>query len=137
MRYFTIEEANSILPQIKLLVEEIKEKREKLYEIIENYEMELEEKNDELEIMFFKTQIKEMNDNINELIEIIESFGIFVKGLDPFLIDFPAQYNEKTIYLCWREDEEEIEYWHGVDEGFAGRKHISLLTDTSKNKYKI
>ncbi len=137
MRYFTIEEANSILPQIKLLVEEIKEKREKLYDVIENYEMEIEEKNYELEVMYLKTEIKEMNDNINELIEIIESFGIFVKGLDPFLVDFPAEYNGKTIYLCWREDEDEIEYWHDIGEGFAGRKHISLLTDTTKNKHKI
>ncbi len=137
MRYFTIEEANSILPQIKLLVEEIKEKREKLYDVIEDYELELEEKNDELEVMYLKTEIKEMNDNINELIEIIESFGIFVKGLDPFLVDFPAQYNGKDIYLCWREDEDEIEYWHSIDEGFAGRKHISLLIDKTKDKFKI
>ncbi|NPA53632.1 MAG: DUF2203 domain-containing protein, partial [Aquificae bacterium] len=71
------------------------------------------------------------------LIEIIESFGIFVKGLDPFLIDFPAQYNGKNIYLCWREDEEEVEYWHSIDEGFAGRKHISLLIDKTKDKFKI
>ncbi len=137
MKYFTIEEANSILPQIKLLVEEIKEKREKLYDVIENYEIEIEEKNDELEVMYLKTEIKEMNDNINELIEIIESFGIFVKGLDPFLVDFPAHYNGKDIYLCWREDEDEIEYWHSIDEGFAGRKHISLLTDKTKDKFKI
>ncbi len=137
MRYFTLDEANSILPQIKLLVDEIKEKREKLYEVIEQYEIETEEKNDELEIMYLKTQIKEMNENINELIEIIESFGIYVKGLDPFLVDFPAKHNGEDIYLCWREDEETIEYWHGINEGFAGRKHVSLLNETNQNKYKI
>ena len=37
VKYFTLKEANSILPQIKLLVDEIKEKREKLYEIIDKY----------------------------------------------------------------------------------------------------
>lgn len=130
MKYFTISEANSILPQIKLLVDEIKEKREKLYKNLDSYEEELENSNDELEIMYLKTEINEMNNEINELIEIIESFGAFVKGIDPFLIDFPAVYNGEEIYLCWREGENRIEYWHKVSEGFAGRKHISLLQGT-------
>ncbi|NPA52815.1 MAG: DUF2203 domain-containing protein [Aquificae bacterium] len=132
MKYFTIYEANNILPQIKLLVDEIKEKREKLYEIIDKYETYVEmvdEQNDKdkLEIMLLKTEIKTLNEDINELIEIIESFGATVKGIDPFLIDFPAEHNGMPIYLCWKEGEEKIEYWHGIHEGFAGRKHISEL----------
>ncbi|WP_456384260.1 DUF2203 family protein [Persephonella sp.] len=134
MKYFTLNEANSILPQIKLLVDEIREKREKLYKVIENYEEEIEGQNDELEVMFLKTEINETNEEINELIDIIESFGAHVKGIDPFLVDFPALHNGEEIYLCWQEGESCIEYWHRVSEGFAGRKHVSLLTDTSESK---
>ncbi|WP_457642452.1 DUF2203 family protein [Persephonella sp.] len=138
MKHFTLEEANSILPQIKLLVDEIRDKREKLYNVIESYEDEIENQNDELEIMYLKTEITMMNEEINELIDIIESFGAYVKGLDPFLVDFPSEHKGEEIYLCWQEGEERIEYWHRVSEGFAGRKHISLLSDqTDKDKNKL
>ncbi len=141
MKYFTLKEANSILPQIKLLVDEVKEKREKLYEIIDKYEtysenLEFNEPSDKdtLELMFLKTEIKTLNEDINELIDIIESFGVMVKGIDPFLVDFPAENNGVPIYLCWKEGEEKIEYWHGIHEGFAGRKHVSEL---EKNRRKV
>ncbi|ACO04510.1 MAG TPA: DUF2203 domain-containing protein [Persephonella sp.] len=138
MKYFSLHEANSILPQIKLLVDEIKDKRDKLYNVIESYEEEIENQNDELEIMYLKTEITMMNDEINELIDIIESFGAYVKGLDPFLVDFPSEYNGEQIYLCWQEGEEQIEYWHKASEGFAGRKHISLLSEqTGKDKNRL
>ncbi len=133
MKFFTLREANSLLPQIKLLVDEIKEKRKKLYYALDRYEDEIEGRNDKLEVMFYKTEIDTYNKEINELIEIIESFGVMVKGIDPFLVDFPSEYNGEKILLCWKEDEEKIEYWHGLYEGFAGRKHVSEIEDQLNN----
>ena len=133
-KVFTLKEAKAVLPQIKLLVDEIVEKRENFYEKIEKYEDEERDRNDELELMYLKTEIVSLNQEINELIEIIESFGAYVKSLDPMLIDFPSVHKGKPIFLCWEEGEETIEYWHGVDEGYKGRKHISLLTEESKTK---
>ncbi len=133
MKLFSIKEANSLLPQIKLIVDEIKEKRNKLYYAIDKFEEENESRKDKLELMFYKTEIDMYNKEINELIEIIESFGVMVKGIDPFLIDFPAEYNGEKILLCWKEDEDKIEYWHGLYEGFAGRKHISEIEDQLNN----
>ena len=137
MRHFTLKEANEILPQIKLLVEEIKEKRSKLYSLIEKYEEESEGRKDQLEIMFIKTEIDQLNKEISELIDIIESFGAVVKGIDPFLVDFPSEHKGQLIWLCWKEDEEKIEYWHGFSEGFAGRKPISELKeeDLTENNF--
>ncbi len=138
MKYFTLYEANNILPQIKILVDEIKEKREKLYEVIDKYETYTEmgeiNEREKLEVMYLKTEIKMLNEDINELIDIIESFGVMVKGVDPFLIDFPSEHNGVPIYFCWKEGEEKIEYWHGIHEGFSGRKHIS---DLGKNKRRV
>jgi len=136
MRHFTLKEANSVLPQIKLLVEEIKEKRNTLYSLIERYEEETETRKDQLELMFLKTEIDQLNKEMSELIEIIESFGAVVKGIDPFLVDFPSEHKGQLIWLCWKEDEEQIEYWHGFSEGFAGRKPISQLEeDLTKNNF--
>jgi hypothetical protein len=47
-----------------------------------------------------------------------------VKDLDIGLIDFPTLFHGVEVYLCWKLDEPAIEFWHGVDEGFRGRKAI-------------
>ncbi len=128
MKYFTLDEANNILPQIKLLVEEIVEKRTKLYEEMDKFEnMDENGTDDILETMYLKSSIKQLNKEITELIEIIESFGAMVKGLDPFLVDFPSEHKGNPILLCWKEGEEKIEFWHDLNSGFMGRKPISEL----------
>lgn len=54
----------------------------------------------------------------------IEDLGVLVKDLDVGLIDFPTLYKGQEVYLCWRMDEGDIDFWHGTQEGFAGRKLI-------------
>ncbi len=62
---------------------------------------------------------------MQEAMEQIEESGCVVKDLDIGLIDFPAMLGEQQVYLCWKLGEPRIEYWHGVHEGFAGRKAIN------------
>jgi hypothetical protein len=50
--------------------------------------------------------------------------GALVKDLDDGLVDFPARRGAEEILLCWRLGEEEIAFWHGLDEGFSGRKPL-------------
>ena len=133
MKHFSIKEANNLLPKIKFIVDEIKEKREYLYNTIEQYEKQVDNKNDILETMYLKTIIKLTNEEISRLIEIIEDFGVLVKGLDPFLIDFPYEYKGESVLLCWKEGEEKITHWHRIYEGFKGRKPISELEVKGKN----
>jgi hypothetical protein len=54
----------------------------------------------------------------------IEDLGVLVKDLDVGLIDFPTLYRGQEVYLCYRMDETDIDFWHGTQEGFAGRKLI-------------
>ena len=54
----------------------------------------------------------------------IEDLGVLVKDLDVWLIDFPTLYRGQEVYLCYRMDETDIDFWHGTQEGFAGRKLI-------------
>ena len=49
---------------------------------------------------------------------------IQVKDIDRGLLDFPALLGEKEIFLCWEQDEEDVEFWHDLDAGFAGREHL-------------
>jgi hypothetical protein len=61
---------------------------------------------------------------LKDAIEQIQSFGCLIKDLDIGLIDFPSLYRGEEVYLCWKLGEDGINFWHGVSEGFGGRKPI-------------
>lgn len=54
----------------------------------------------------------------------IEEMGVQVKDLEVGLIDFPTLFRGEEVLLCWRFGEEKIEHWHGLTEGFRGRRPI-------------
>jgi len=56
--------------------------------------------------------------------ERINARGAEIKSLEEGLLDFPSERAGEEILLCWKLGEDEIRYWHGVDEGFAGRKPL-------------
>jgi len=61
---------------------------------------------------------------LKEAIESIQQTGCVVKDLDTGLIDFPTVFRGREVYLCWKLGEASIGFWHGTEEGFAGRKPI-------------
>jgi len=61
---------------------------------------------------------------LKQAIERIHESGCLVKDLDIGLIDFPTLLRGEEVYLCWRLGESGIRFWHGVSEGFRGRKEI-------------
>ena len=60
------------------------------------------------------------------VVDEITSHGAQVKDLDTGLIDFPALHHGVTVLLCWQLGEEEIAWWHRVDDGFEGRRPLPL-----------
>ena len=61
---------------------------------------------------------------LKQSVEKIHGFGCLIKDLDIGLVDFPTLLNGREVYLCWKLGEPAIDYWHGTDEGFRGRKRI-------------
>jgi hypothetical protein len=57
-------------------------------------------------------------------VERLEEIGVVLKDLDTGLVDFPAVRRGEDVLLCWRVGEAEVGFWHGLDEGFAGRKPV-------------
>jgi hypothetical protein len=58
------------------------------------------------------------------IIEQVQELGCVIKDLDMGLVDFLTSFQGRDVYLCWKIGEPSIAYWHGIDEGFAGRKAI-------------
>jgi hypothetical protein len=64
--------------------------------------------------------------SVGKCADLIDAAGAQIKSLEEGLLDFPALRGDEVVLLCWKLGEEEIAYWHGVDEGFAGRKPLPL-----------
>jgi len=52
--------------------------------------------------------------------------GVVMKGLDQGLLDFPSKRFDQEVWLCWKDGETEIKFWHEKDSGFNGRKPVSV-----------
>ena len=62
----------------------------------------------------------------------IDAMGVQVKDLDIGLLDFPCEVDGEVVLLCWKLGEKSITHWHGVSEGFAGRKRIDARIAKAK-----
>ncbi|HUX10536.1 MAG TPA: DUF2203 domain-containing protein [Terriglobia bacterium] len=71
-----------------------------------------------------KAERDQASERIVETITKIQETGCLVKDIDEGLIDFPSLIEGEEAFLCWKLGEERIEYWHGLEDGFAGRKRL-------------
>ena len=123
--HFTLLEANKLLAEIKPMIEEMVELKKILDD--KHYDIYTHE--------FFggvgpngTGKFPEEMEKLVEIIKIVSSKGILVKGIDTGIIDFPCiRRNGEEVYLCWMPGEDEISYWHRIPDGFQGRKNIEEL----------
>jgi hypothetical protein len=129
-RYFTPEEANSVLPAVKALAERMVMHRAALAAAEKEYARFLGVIGGNggglqpSEFAEVQSRVEEEATGIARCIEGIQELGGIVKDLDQGLVDFLAEREGEDVLLCWRVGEEEIGYWHGLEEGFAGRKPL-------------
>ena len=130
-RYFTLQQAEKLLPEVEsalreaiLLKEELQQAEQQLQAFTERVMM---LGGMDLDRGAFLEQRAKREANalrLKELIEKIQEFGCLVKDLDTGLIDFPTMFHGKEVYLCWKLGEAGIAYWHQVEDGFRGRQLI-------------
>ena len=70
---------------------------------------------------------------VQQAVDKIQETGCVVKDVDEGLVDFPSLRDGQEVYLCWKLGEERIAYWHGIEEGFAGRKPLDESTQEDEN----
>jgi len=63
---------------------------------------------------------------LSACIDLVNDAGVQIKSLEEGLLDFPARRGDEDVLLCWKLGEDEVAYWHGLEEGFAGRKPLPL-----------
>lgn len=62
--------------------------------------------------------------DLGEILRDLAAREILIKDLDRGLVDFPALLDGREVFLCWEEDEADVEHWHDLDTGFAGRERL-------------
>jgi len=130
VRHFTPEEANAELEHVRPLVEQLVAERKEHSLALERQE-ELEGKIrgngggiPPAQLAEATAEVDAVARRLAKLVDEIAGHGAEVKDLDTGLIDFPALRNGETVLLCWRLGEDEIGWYHGLDDGFAGRRPL-------------
>lgn len=129
-RRFTPKEANDELREIRPLVEELVSHRREQHRL-EGERLELTAKIagngggiDAQAISGLEQAEQRERIEIARCVNEIHGRGAIVKDVDEGLVDFPALRHGEEILLCWRLGEDEVAHWHGLEEGFAGRKQL-------------
>ena len=124
--FYTPDKANEFLPEIKRRFNLIIGYRNQIV-IIQNELNNISSKEYSFKLFFEKKiQLNKTITLLYKQIEEIEELGILIKSLDEGLIDFPSIRFNEEVWLCWNIKEEKIKFWHGKNEGFIGRKPLSI-----------
>lgn len=129
--YFTLDQATVLLPFVKQCMQTIQSTKKDIVllvteleingEVIEEFVTKTDLPPEKLQ---YKQRLDELGDRITVCLDELQEKGVVVKDLDQGLVDFLSRINGEDVYLCWKLGEPEIQHWHRVDEGFAGRKSL-------------
>jgi hypothetical protein len=130
-RRFTLPEAESLLPAVEKNIREalsVKMQYQEAEEFLQSLAQRVMLMGgvvlDREGIRDMRAQRDKSGERLKAVLEELQEIGCLVKDLDTGLVDFPTLFRGEEVYLCWKLGETGITYWHGVSEGFTGRKPI-------------
>ncbi len=118
LKYFTPTEAKKTLPLVKKIVRDILNDTFEIRAISESLGGRIEESH----------EVKQLIYNVDSYMRELEEIGCSYKdwNFQIGLVDFPAIIDGNEVLLCWRSDEEDILFYHGINDGYSGRKPIPI-----------
>src|SRR4030095_13790805 len=122
-RIFTLAEAQSLLPRLRSLLKEISVE----WDHARALNPEVQKARDKAQFdgySKFGVEYVESVSHLTSLIHQIKDMGVLLKDADKGLCDFPYVRQGRVVYLCWQLGEEQIQYWHDIESGFAGREPL-------------
>jgi hypothetical protein len=120
--HYTLEEARALLPQVRAWLKRLNEFRQEL----ERYDKRLSSlmnPGHDVGGDLVNTWIRTLA-GMQEVLAEFQRREIQIKDLERGLVDFPAIIGGREVFLCWELDEEDIEFWHDLDGGYAGRERL-------------
>jgi hypothetical protein len=122
-RYFTLQEANNTLNSVRVWMDEIQSIRQEILKYQPEIWSVMEKAAGNGGNPTLSRLVKTF-DRLDALVHSIQDLGILIKDINSGLIDFPALKENREVYLCWKYGEDDIQFWHEIEDGFAGRQSI-------------
>ncbi len=122
-RIFTLAEARSLLPRLRIVLAEVGQE----WEHMRKLNPEIQKARDSAAVdgySKFGVEYVESVSRLMSLLQQVRDLGVLLKDVEKGLCDFPYIKDGRTVYLCWQLGEDNIQYWHEVETGFAGREPL-------------
>jgi hypothetical protein len=123
-KYFTVEEANRLIPQIRLIVDHLRQGRRRLQQQRGTADVVAQRASSNGGGAEAGAYLSDYTNTFAYRLTQLQALGILLKDLDRGLLDFPHQREGREVYLCWEYGEERIDYWHEIDSGYNGRQPL-------------
>ena len=121
-KHYTLDEARALLPQVRGWLQRLNELRLDL-DLFDKRLTSLMSPGQDVGGDLVNRWIRTLA-GMQEVLGEFQRRQIQIKDVERGLIDFPAIIGGKEVFLCWEQDEDDIEFWHDLDTGFAGREHL-------------
>lgn len=128
--YFTITSANEKLPLIEEKFKHVVKLKNEIIKIEQELSSTLTPTSKFEQYVTIKQKLNSVVTKFYQAIEDLENTGVVIKGIEEGLLDFPSKRFDEEVWLCWKEGEKEIKFWHEKDVGFSGRKPISVSDES-------
>ena len=134
-RFYDIDEANATVLELEAIVTVLAEQRAELVRLRDHALARSPETGSEVEplsddeLRTLRLRMQGLVDQMAAGVARIDQLGLTLRDIESGLVDFPALVSGRQVWLCWRDGEVAIGFWHNVDEGFAGRRPLQALPD--------
>ncbi len=128
IRTFTVERANSALPLVRRIVQDIVAEHPRWKDLVSRYELAAAgarpEAGESAEQLALRREIEVVAARIDAYVDELSEVGCLLKGFEDGLVDFYGVHEGRLVFLCWRLGEDAVTHWHELDAGVAGRQPI-------------
>ncbi|HXI52571.1 MAG TPA: DUF2203 domain-containing protein [Candidatus Saccharimonadales bacterium] len=121
-KHYTLDEARALLPQVRVWLTSLKRHRRQVMQLDDRLAP-LLATGDDLGGDLVNSFVRALA-GIQQGLHRFHKLEIQVKDLDRGLLDFPTLLGGREVFLCWEQDEDDIEFWHELETGYAGRERL-------------
>ena len=122
-KHFSLEEARSLLPELRRIFQDAHARRERARRADEKLGEMIQVTGSDVggpPVTGLLMDLQQMQAQM----ERVEKLGVVVKDFDRGLVDFPHLRENREVFLCWELDEDDVEFWHDLDTGYSGRERL-------------
>lgn len=122
-KHFTLEEARALLPELRSIFQDAHRRRDVVQQTDTELGQELKQTGADVGGEKVSGLLMDML-QLNVQLRRLQDMGVQIKDFERGLVDFPHIRDGREVFLCWELNEDDIEFWHDIDSGYAGRERL-------------